>query len=345
MSVSVPCRQLRATFFLTAVIALVPVTGRGEGDPRVLLERMGRAVEQLNYTGTLVHMNGAETSLLHIVHRVEGGRVSERIRSDDAGREIVRNDDEVTCIFPDQQVVVVERRSELDRSHSPLLGRLPAGDGIRSAHYHIAFAGTGRIAGREARIIAIRPADSFRYGYRIWVDQPTAMPLKTQLLDEAGGLLEQILFSEISLPASIAEEAVRPSMPVKGYAVRHSEPMEGSLETGVDWAATEVPAGFSLALRQSRMMADAERGLRHLVYSDGLATVSLFIEPAVAAAEQVEGLSQIGAANAYTTVHDGYMVTAVGDVPSRTVELFALSARPLTRGAPTGGVAGQDPLR
>jgi sigma-E factor negative regulatory protein RseB len=87
----------------------------------------------------------------------------------------------------------------------------------------------------------------------------------------------------------------------------------------------EVPPGFRL-LHQARRDAAAEGGMRHMVYSDGLATVSLFIEPAVAASEQAEGLSQIGAANAYTAIVGGYMVTAIGEVPPHTVEMLARSA-------------------
>ena len=86
-----------------------------------------------------------------------------------------------------------------------------------------------------------------------------------------------------------------------------------------------MPPGFRLTVRQAKVAPDAGSGLRHLVYSDGLATVSLFIEPAVAASEQAEGLSQIGAANAYTTTIRGHMITAVGEVPVRTVEMFARS--------------------
>ena len=101
----------------------------------------------------------------------------------------------MTCIFPDQRTVLVEERDERDRVQSPLRGRLPGASSINDAYYHLAFAGTERIAGRNAQIIAIRPKDSFRYGYRISLDRATAMPLKTQLVDEQGRTMEQILFS------------------------------------------------------------------------------------------------------------------------------------------------------
>ncbi len=341
-------RRLFSGAILFVVSAFLPaIVAVAADSPRVWLERMSKAVELLNYSGTLVHFYGGETSVLKIAHRVDGGRVTEKITSDDAGREIIRNDDEVTCIFRDQKVVLVERRDDLDRDQSPLRGRLPGNAEIRETYYHVAFAGTERIAGRNARIITIRPKDGYRYGYRVSVDRETAMPLKTQLVDEKGQLLEQILFSDIDLADRIPDEAVRPSIAIDTFAVRRSQTVPGKavVQNDVDWGAVELPAGFSLAVRQARTASDADRGLRHLVYSDGLATVSLFIEPAVAAAEQAEGLSQIGAANAYTTVRDGHMVTAVGEVPARTVEILALSARPGRMPQPTKPTSVRDASR
>lgn len=325
-------RRIVSGAIVLVVSAVFPaIVVMAADSPRAWLERMTGAVELLNYSGTLVHFNGAETSVLDIAHRVEDGRVSEKITSRDAGREIIRNNDEVTCIFQDQKVVLVERRDDLDREQSPLRGRLPGNAEIHEAYYHVAFAGAERIAGRDAMIITIRPKDGFRYGYRISVDRQTAMPLKTQLVDETGQLLEQILFSDIDLAGEIPEAAVRPSIAIDTFAVRRSQaaPGKSRMQQETDWSAVELPPGFSLAVRQARTAPDSKRGLRHLVYSDGLATVSLFIEPVVATAGQAEGLSQIGAANAFTAVRDGHMITAVGEVPARTVELIALSARPL----------------
>jgi sigma-E factor negative regulatory protein RseB len=125
---------------------------------------------------------------------------------------------------------------------------------------------------------------------------------------------------------------VQPAVTIDSFAVRRSGPEAKGVHRLDDWQAAEIPPGFRLTVPEARVAPDAGRGLRHLVYSDGLATVSLFIEPAVAASEQAEGLSQIGAANAYTTTMGGHMVTAVGEVPARTVEIFALSARPLKSG-------------
>ncbi len=315
---------------ICCILVLIPALGGAADDPRAWLERMTNAVEYLNYEGKLSHVLGSDVSMLEIVHRVDDGRVTERIFSRDAGREIIRNDNTVTCIFPDQHTVLVEDRDVRDKDQSPLRGRLPGVDNIDDALYHVGFAGSERIAGRDAQVIAIRPKDSFRYGYRISLDRVTAMPLKTQLMDEGGNVLEQIWFTEIALPNRIPPSAVQPSLPINTFSIRRSSPESATAATPAieNWGADGIPPGFRLTVRQAKVAPDAGTGLRHLVYSDGLATVSLFIEPGVAASEQAEGLSQIGAANAYTTMTAGRMITAVGEVPARTVEIFAVSARP-----------------
>jgi sigma-E factor negative regulatory protein RseB len=314
------------------LLAALPCAAAAAGDsPKAWLERMANAVEYLNYEGTLVHLNGGDTSVMHVTHRVEKGRVTERIISDDGGRQIIRTDDEVTCIFPDQRTVLVEPRDDGDQSQSPLRGHLPRAASIDASLYLLSFAAPERIAGRDTKGIAIRPKDAFRYGYRIWVDRATGMPLKTQLVDEQNRVLEQVLFTQIMLPGQIPVSAVKPSVPIDSFAVRRTErPAVAAADPSVvDWGASELPPGFKVAVRKAKVAPDAGSGLRHVVYSDGLATVSLFVEPAVAASEQAEGLSQIGAANAYTTTIDGHMVTAIGEVPARTVEIFAQSARPV----------------
>jgi sigma-E factor negative regulatory protein RseB len=316
--------------------ALSPPQARAAEDPPAWLERMSYAVDFTNYEGTMVHIIGGDTSVLKVTHRVENGRVTERISSDDdGGREIIRDEDEVTCIFPDQRTVLVEERDRSARAKSPLRGWLSGAGRTSAAFYNFAFAGSERVSGREARIVAIRPKDGYRYGYRLWLDRATAMPLKTQVIAEDGVVIEQILFTEIVLPERIPGSAVRPSAPTNAFSVRRSESQLGERGDGqVSWWPVDTPPGFKMAVHKDRTSPDSKQALQQIVFSDGLASVSLFIEPAVAAAEQAEGLSQVGAANAYTTTVDGHMVTAVGEVPARTVEMLARSARPVAGSLP-----------
>lgn len=304
---------------------------------RALLERMNEAAEHLPYEGTLVHLQGADSSVLHIVRQLQDGHITERVSCEDAGRQIIRNDAAVTGIFPDQHAVLVEARDGRQQPRSPLPDRLPGPAGIDDALYLLSFAAPERIAGRDTQGIVIRPRDGFRYGYRLWLDRATFLPLKTQLVDERGHVLEQILFTRISVPAQVAappSAAVTSSAPAPPPAQGRNVPAgPPAAAAGDEWVVTQLPPGFRLAVRKARITPGTAGSLRQVVYSDGLATVSLFVEPAVAAAEQAEGLSQMGAANAYTTTLNGHMITAVGEVPVRTVEMFARSARIVDRPA------------
>ena len=316
-------------FVLLAIIA----SNSAVASPRDWLKRMGDAVELRNYRGTLVHMSDGQADVLQIVHRVDENGVTARITANQgAGREIIRDNDEVTCIFPDQKVVIVEERDDRDSSQSPLGGRLPSHQRISEKNYELISQGKGKMTGRSAEIIAIRPRDSYRYGYRLWLDQPTAMPLKSQLLDEQGMVVDEIMFSEISLPDEIELSHTKPSLEIESFTWRRSEPMDEqpSKINGGRWRATELPDGFMLAAVRSKAGTGTVQPMEQLVYSDGLASVSVFIEPGVAAAEQAEGRSRIGAANAYTTTMEGRLVTAVGEVPVKTAKMIALSVRPIS---------------
>lgn len=325
------------TAWLAAAAVVLAVTGpvhAGETSAQAWLERMHRAVEELNYEGIFVHVHGGRAETHYVVHRYLDGRVSERIISlDGAGREIVRHQDEVTCILPDQQTVLVEARREL----SPLVGALPAAAEALGAHYRLLLSGQARIAERQTEVLVIQPLDAYRYGYKLWLDQDTAMPLKTQLRDERGEVVEQILFTRIRLPDSIPASALMPATPTEGFTWLRRRSDSGSTRQ-VEWRATRLPAGFRLTSAAVSMMADSSYPVQHLVYSDGLAAVSVFIEDPKAEADWTLGLARVGGANAYSLRHAGRVVTAIGEVPAVTVEIIA---RSLEQGDPHEAPAGE----
>ncbi len=176
------------------LLALVSTQATAQ-EARDWLERMGRAVEDLNYRGTFVHVLDGTAEVLHIVHRNADGQSGERILSNDgAGREIVRQGDRVQGIFPDRRIVFFETRSDV----SPLVSVLPGSAADLAPHYEIKLGGADRVAERAAQVLEIKPRDEYRYGYKLWLDEATAMPLQSQLIDEQGDIVEQILFTEIS---------------------------------------------------------------------------------------------------------------------------------------------------
>ena len=167
---------------------------------------MNRAVEELNYQGTFVHVLEGNAETLRIIHRREDGRSSERIESlDGAGREIIRHGNQVQCILPDRRVVLLEDPKDL----SPLVSALPSYSDEIEPHYALNLHATARVANRSAQILEIKPRDAFRYGYMLWLDQETAMPLKSQLIDDQGAIVEQILFTSIDLQSPISPSGDR----------------------------------------------------------------------------------------------------------------------------------------
>ncbi len=323
---------LSLAFTLTAMPVL------GDDDPRGWLDRMASALESMNYEGTLVQLNGGDVAVMRIVHRVEGGQRTERITAmDEVGREIIRQGDELTWILPDQNAVMVETRGTSGPGTSPLRRQFAGDLDVDDRYYRLTIASGGKLVGRDTRVIAVRPTDSYRYGYRLWLDKATAMPLKVQIVGDDDGVVEQLLFSDIRLPERIPASAVQPSVTIARFNVRQESAAPASLPGPpmpgqAAWRVERLPPGFVLlAVRASRSAEPDTALVDQLVYSDGVARVSVFIESQAAPAGQPEGPSRMGAANAYTTVAEGRMVTAMGEVPLRTVEAMAKSVRSVAR--------------
>ena len=291
-------------------------------DVRSWLDRMNRAVEDLNYEGTFVHVIGRKAEMLHIVHRNQEGVVGERIRSlDGQGPEIIRRQDRVQCILPDRRVVLLEQTDD----SSPLVAALPSYSEELEANYELATYRKGQVARRATQVIGIRPKDEFRYGYVLWLDQESAMPLKSQVRDENGEVVEQILFTEFAIFDEIPESAVASTIDTEGFTwFRPPVPSRQAAED-VAWRAMLLPEGFELSVATRTPIAGSQYPVEHLVYSDGLATVSVFIEDPNTKAEVAEGFFRLGSTNAYSLTLQGRKVTAMGEVPRQTVQTIATS--------------------
>jgi sigma-E factor negative regulatory protein RseB len=319
-----------------ALLSSVPVA-RGADDPREWLERMNKALATRNYDGTFFHISGGRVETMRIVHRVRSGRVTERLQSlDGSGREFVRANDELTCYLPDQHTVLVEPRQD----RGPFLGSLPQFDASVSDFYRIEALPEAHILGRPVRVIAVNPKDQFRFGYRLWLDEKTAMPLKTQLCDSRGGVLEQIFFARLDMPESIPDSDLAPTVRTDGMRwVRQGPAVDNASAALAAYRASQLPPGFRLTVQGAQTLGGASAPASHLVYSDGLATVSVFVEEerssdsGVATAPDsptqapMQGLARVGSGYAFSTIVQGHQVTAVGEVPAQTVEFIAHSVK------------------
>lgn len=293
-------------------------------EAKLWLERMSQALATRNYDGKFFHLRGEQTETLRIIHRVDGRKITERlIALDGSGREVIRNESEVICYLPDRKLVLVEQRT----GDGPLFGALPSYSQGLDEHYDIEAGKVSKLLGRKTQMVTVKPKDGFRYGYNLWIDYETAMPLKTQLCDREGQVIEEILFATIDLPERIPLASVQPETSAEGFrwfrqAVLAPEP--GASDA---WRVPRLPNGFRLTDQRVQSATGGNSPVQHLVFSDGLASVSVFIEPRPRGAVPLHGLTRMGSAFAFSTEVSGHQVTAVGEVPAATVQIIAGSVQ------------------
>lgn len=319
--------QLRLFLFVLLASGAAAGTATAADDAREWLARMNDALTARNYDGVFFHVHGGRVETMRIIHRVQGGNVMERLVSlDGSGREFVRTGTELVCYLPDKRTVLVERRPE----NTTLLGNLPRFDETTEDYYELKHVERARLMGRDTRVIAVLPKDDFRYGYRLWIDEATTMPLKTQLCDARGKVIEQIQFANLTLPREIADAEFEPQVDTAGFKWLRQDPHNPRLAqsgSSVVWRAMRLPPGFRMTLRSAQSMPGAAGPVEHLVFSDGLASVSVFVESTVEGKSPMSGPARVGSSSAFSTTVSGHQVTAVGEVPPETVRVIASSLK------------------
>ncbi len=317
---SQPPRKITATTLAVLGGFFVASQALAQTTPSEWLTRMTEAVDSTNYSGTVIRIQNGEAEALKIVHAISDGVIHEKlIVQDGNGLEIIRKGNEVHCVLPDKQKVLVE---EWD-NQSRLFSTLPSSTVQFGSEYDVAVSRTDRVAGRKAVVVAIRPHDEYRYGHRLWLDRETGFPLQTLLLDTDGSMVEQVKFADITLDAEIETSSIKSSYDVNSFRWFAQSKKHAPLAVQADWECIDPPPGFRTV--DSHQEAGREQGhpLTHMMMSDGLANVSVFIEPATDAVD--EQRSTVGASNSFSLVTDGHRVTAVGEVPARAVERIARS--------------------
>jgi sigma-E factor negative regulatory protein RseB len=235
------------------------------------------------------------------------------------GLEIIRNGNEVQCILPDKKSVLVEEWND----QSTLFSTLPSSDIRFGNEYDVSIVRTERVAGRKAIMLAIRPHDQFRFGHRIWLDTATGFPLQTKLMDSNGEAIEQVKFADISLGKDIDTSALAPSISTKDFRWFTEPQREITHTVDSPWQSDELPPGFRVVSTHEEELPGRELPVTHILYSDGLANVSVFIEPSTD--KKIARRSRVGASNSFSVELEGFQITAVGEVPAATVEQFATS--------------------
>lgn len=292
------------------------------------LMRMHQASTIRSYTGTFVVSAGGNMSSAKIWHVCEGKEQVERVETlTGAPRSIFRHNDQVITFMPDHKVARSEKRESLGL----FPGLFQSADSRIADFYRFRQEGIDRVAGVDADIITLIPRDGLRFGYRVWTERNSGLVVKLQTLDSGGKVIEQAAFSELQFDAPVKMDQLLQMMGrLEGYRVEKPVLLK-TTASSEGWALKAPVAGFNsmscyrrpVSTAAGRATAVAGEGPLQWIFSDGLASVSIFVEPLDRQRHIRESSLSLGATQTLTKQLDAYWITLVGEVPLATLQLFA----------------------
>lgn len=287
---------------------------------REWLERMTTAMSQMNYQGTFVYVRGGDVETMRITHVTNETGVRERLYSvSGAQREVIRDRKGVRCILEDSAAVLEDQ--VVASSYFPQLP-LSIIDGDSSG-YRLETGGKERIAGHTARRVSISPEDKFRYGYHFWLEEQTGLLLKWVLVDTRHMPLAKLVFTDFAIGSAVDLSELESDSRAEDFVeMKTFNPQETVVtQSSPRWQPSKLPPGFNLASYSHK--TGVEGVYEHMVYSDGLAAVSVYVEQNGSSASVKPGVSQLGTNNAFTKTQGELQITVIGEVPAITVKSIA----------------------
>ena len=306
---------------------------------QALLMKMNQAFSELDYDGVFTFFTGSELTSLRVVHKeLDGVQVERLVHLDGAPREIIRRGEDVVCIvMPGDDIAVLEQS-------------IPAGPFARAFvrefaritdSYRVAHMGEGRVAGRKAQRLSIEPLDEHRYGYRLWLDAQTHLLLRSELVDADDQRLEIFKFNSVKFGDDVRALDLETEEPagsmISHLTLKSPQMLDADIpsDSAVHWQVEWLPTGFSMASSDTRMKPANGQPVASMVYSDGLATFSLFIErmPEQGAAQMsvqngaTVAITQPVPSQALASTADHYLATLVGEIPPATGQRVVDSLR------------------
>ena len=308
-------RVLRAWPALALIIAGTAAAQSPES--LALLRRMQEATRNLSYQGTFIYQQGNRSETSRITRLASAD--TERLEVlDGVPRELVRTRDTVRCYLPESKLLKLERRMDRATPGRSFPALLPEQLGALAQHYEIALGESRRIGGYECRAVVLTPRDDLRYGYRLYADTASGMLLRAVTVDGTGRAVEEFTFTTLRI-GNVTPDMVKPSHAAKSWRVEDAEAAPAQLD---GWRLTVELPGFQKVMELKRRMGES-KPVNQMVYSDGLAAVSVFIEPLQSGAKAPIGLASMGAIHIYTREVANHMVTVVGEAPAVSVQRIA----------------------
>lgn len=285
------------------------------------LSKMHHAAHMLNYKGIFVYGQKDNLSSMQIVHSQDELGERERLLSlDGTGREVIRTKDSVICILPDSKSVMVEKT----RPKSNFPPAFPVKLNELANNYDFYLSAKEMVAGQIAQKIVINPKDKYRYGHMLWIDDKKGLLLKTYLIDDRGQVVEKFMFTQIDYMEKVPDALLQASVKGENYIWYESgKAKKHELQKLSKWGVKNLPKGFKSDMSRKHVMPRSGIAMEQLMYTDGLASISVFIEKHSDDESLLSGSSYMGAINACgQDLNSGVHVTVIGEVPHASVKMI-----------------------
>jgi sigma-E factor negative regulatory protein RseB len=300
-------------------LCLIPLSVSAEAVD-VWLDKMATAQRQQNFQGTLIIRQNNQLRAVNVRQGVSEGKNWQTLESQTGENQLVfRQDGHVATVFPAKKLITVSASMGVTGHKDPLHPALPVNRDKLKQLYLLKLGNEDRIANKATQIVNMIPKDKHRYGYTFWLDKQSGLLLKCNLINYKGQVLEQLMYSNIELLSTA------PQNKYEEYKLGAFKKVMLSDKSDVksnNWQAESIPAGFVLT-RSVKTVQESPR--YHMVFSDGMASVSVFIEPAGEKQKLMVGQSSMGPVHAFSLLNNDAFITAIGEVPASTVRIIAQS--------------------
>ncbi|MDC6476855.1 MucB/RseB C-terminal domain-containing protein [Methylophilaceae bacterium] len=308
------------TFFkklLTLICFVFPLLSFAMEDPWLILEKSAKASQQLNYEGVFHSQSSSESNSTHVIHaNIDNKEYCLLKMLDGAPNEVFCSGDMVYVTSQDGLLIKKRKNQFLFPSV------LPSDIKHLKKNYQLSFGEKKRVADRMAQHIELKAKDNLRFNYHIWIDDKNLLPLKLIVTNNKNQPIEQSTFTTIAFSEVIDKEIFEKNINLSKVYVSKNKFIENYVSNKF-WNLKDLPSGFKEVDLISRRVNGLNLLDYQIIFSDGLAYVSLFIRPITRGTEPKEGTVAIGPTNISARYQDGYQIMSVGMVPPETVNTFS----------------------
>ena len=293
-------------------------------DPLAWLQRAAQAARQASYEGVYVHTNGDRVSTVRVTHVNQGGEEHERIEPLDGPNalEIVRRNDEMFCRFPDAKTVRLDPR--ITNRFFPSI--VASSAETIAASYDVKLGKTERVLGHECQWIRLDPRDGLRFAQRLCSEVNSGLILRAKVLNDQKQVIEQYTFTDLRIGPGVGRTDLKSVFRARNRQwISDGQPRDEAATIESGWSVTKAPAGFQKVAELKRTLPGRTQPVSQIVLTDGLASMSVFVEANTSPARTGEASSEDGTTTFFVRPMGDLMVTVLGEVPLNTAQIVGRS--------------------